>query len=69
PTATATSFSWAAIIEDTLLSKLQYVAVRQAVHGEAVARASPGGPALPGQAAAAYGAQAAGRLAVKRRKT
>lgn len=77
-TATATSFSWATIIEDTLLSKLQYVAVRQdvhgeavhgeAVHGEAVAQPATGRPSLPGQAAA-YGGHAAGRIAVKRRET
>jgi len=68
-TATATSFSWATIIEDTLLGKLQYVAVRQDVHGEAVgeravAQTTLGGPSLPGQAAAAYGGHAAGRLPV-----
>ena len=63
-TTTATSFSWATIIEDTLLSKLQYVAVRQDVHGEGVAQVTHGGPALPGQAAAAYGGHAAGGLAV-----
>ena len=63
-TATATSFSWATIIEDTLLGKLQYVALRQDVHGEAVAQTAPGMPSLPGQTAAAYGGLAVGPLSV-----
>ncbi len=65
--ATAKSFCWATIIEDTLIGKLKYVAVRQG------AGTPPPGP-KPGAAmsetvstgaASAYGGRVAGRQSVK----
>ncbi len=60
--ATARSFSWGTIIEDTILGKLKYVALRQDVRAPSGALTSTPpteSPATPGAVGAAYGGRAA----------